>query len=112
VKLAVFNLFFGGLSFLEGYILGNRMRDVKEIILKDGKSLCIKTFQEGEDNVKEFDVKNLRVIMKDEKLITFLDVDDARNLKFKFYFLEPSAGTVNNFEVFNIVFLDQRYLKY
>lgn len=99
-------------SFLEGIVISRRVKDAKLITLKNGKTLSIKTFQDGEMEY-QMDVKDLRIVNKDlANLIILLDVNMARNKKFVFFFLEPSPGCVYNYELFTTVFHDKRYLSY
>ena len=110
-KLIIFS-FFSFVSAQETYIAHNRIKDVKSLIIRNGKTIVIKTFQDDE-YIHETDLKNLRIINKHkDDLIILIDTEQARNRNFRFYFLEPSPGTINNLSLFQTVLLDQRYLKY
>ena len=111
-------LFFGvlsSISFLEGHIISNRVRDVKSITLKEGKTLCLKTFQDG-DLEFQMDIKDTRIVSKKTEglpdLIILLDVNMARDRNFKFFFAEPTPATVYNPNLFFTVIYDKRYLTY
>lgn len=96
----------------EAYIGYTRVKDVKSIILKNGKTVVIETFQDG--NIKyETDLKDIRITNKDKtELLILVDVNHARSRNFRFFFAEPTPGTVNNLNLFQTVFLDERYIKY
>lgn len=96
----------------EAYIGYTRVKDVKSIILKNGKTIVIETFQDG--NIKyETDLKDIRITNKETNdLLILVDVNHAKSREFRFFFAEPSPGTVNNLNLFQTVFLDQRYIKY
>lgn len=99
-------------SFSEAYLGYTRVKDVYSIILKDGKTLSIKTFQDKDVNY-ELDLKDARIVNKETKdLLVLVDVNQAKARQFLFFFMEPSAGTVYNRELFDIVFIDGRYIKY
>jgi hypothetical protein len=99
-------------SIQEAIIGYSRVKDVKAIILKNGRILQLQTFQDG-DTKYEMDLKDLRIISKNNnELIILVDINQARDKKFTFFFMEPSPGTVDNLTLFETVILDQRYVKY
>ena len=100
------------LSYYEGAILYNRVHDVKSVVVKeDGKHLLVRTFQD--ELPHEIDISDLRLTNKDKTdLIIFTDRKFSQNGKFKFFFLEPSNATVIDKLLFNIIFIDNRYLIY
>jgi hypothetical protein len=101
------------ISIQEARIGYNRIKDVRAIILKNGKQLQIETFQDG-DTKYEMDLKDMRIISKPDNkdLVILIDVNHAKAKEFRFFFLEPSPGTVNNLTVFETVIFDKRYVKY
>jgi hypothetical protein len=112
------SLFFGCLSafsFLEGHIISRRVRDVNMITLKEGKTLCVKTFQDG-DLEYQMDIKDTRIVSKKTEglpdLIIFIDVNMARDKNFRFFFAEPTPATVYNPNLFYTVIYDKRYITY
>ena len=110
-KLLIFS-FFSLVSSQETYIAHNRVKDVKSLVIKDGKKILIETFQD-KDYIHETDLKNLRIANKHHNdLIVLIDTEQAKKKNFRFYFMEPSPGTVNNLSLFQTVILDQRYIKY
>ena len=111
-------LFFGFLStfsFLEGHIISRRVRDVKMITLKEGKTLYVKTFQDG-DMEYQMDIRDTRIVSKKTEglpdLIIFIDVNMAKDRNFRFFFAEPTPGTVYNPNLFYTVIYDKRYITY
>ncbi len=111
-KSALFFTGFSSFTFLEGIMISNRVRDPKTITLKDGKTLCIKTFQDGEMEY-QMDIKDFRVVNKDtENLIILLDANSANDRVFRFFFIEPTPGCSYNLELLNTVLIDRRYLDY
>jgi hypothetical protein len=103
---------FSFFTFLEGVLITSRVRDPKLITLRNGKILCIKTFQDGEMEY-QFDIKDLRLVNKDKtNLLVLIDANAAKQNKFLFFFIEPTPGLVSNFELFSTVMIDKRYLSY
>jgi hypothetical protein len=111
-KSGGFFSFMAGFTFLEGWVISSRVKDVKIITLKNGNTLCVKTFQDG-DMEYRMDIKEFRVVNKEiEKLIILIDANMARNKNFQFFFIEPTPATVYNPDLFQTVLVDKRYLKY
>jgi hypothetical protein len=111
-KSSIFFGFFTAITFFEGVVISSRVKDPKSITLKNGKTLCIKTFQDDQLEY-QMDIKDFRIVNKDiQNLIILIDVNMAKNKDFKFFFIEPSPGCVNNFDLFNTVLVDKRYLTY
>jgi hypothetical protein len=113
-------LFYGMLStisFFEGYVISSRVKDIKSIVLKNGKMVAIKTFQDGELEF-QMDVKDTRITNKKKEdemlpsLMVFIDVNMARDRNFMFFFCEPTPGTVYNPELFYTILYDKRYVTY
>jgi hypothetical protein len=104
--------FLSVVSIQEGIIGYNRVKDVKQIILKNGRVLQVQTFQDENLNY-EMDIKDIRVVSKNNQdLVILIDTNHAKMKEFRFFFLEPSPGTVNNLSLFETVIFDQRYVKY
>jgi hypothetical protein len=100
------------ISIQEALIGYYRVKDVKSVILKRGRVVQIQTFQDG-DTKYEMDLKDVRIVSKNNReLVILIDVNHAKAREFRFFFMEPSPGTVNNPSVFETVLLDQRYVKY
>lgn len=98
-------------SMQETYLALTRVKDVKSIIIKNGKTLVIESFQDADKY--ETDLKNIRVSNKNNKeYLMFIDVNQAKNRDFRFYMMEPCPGTVYNLTLFETVILDQRYINY
>jgi hypothetical protein len=98
-------------SMQETYLALTRVKDVKSLIIKDGKTLVIETFQD--EDKYETDLKNIRVSNKNNKeYLMFVDTEQAKRRDFRFYMLEPCPGTVYNLTLFETVMLDQRYINY
>lgn len=100
-------------SFLEGRIASSKIEDVKEITLKDGgKILNVKSFRDQDQKGFDTDVKNIRIVNKhNNDLIVFVNKEDSDQRRFRFYFMEPTAATVYNKEIFDIVIRENKYLK-
>jgi hypothetical protein len=106
--LSLFSL----ISFNEGYLLYNRIRDVESVSIRNGRTLLIKTFQE-EGVTYQVDVKDFRVINKNlEQVLILIDINQAKARAFKFFFIEPSPGRIYNEDLFKAVFFDHRIIKY
>ena len=104
--------FFTISSFIEASYSAERIKDVKSIILKDGKTLIIQTFQDGFINY-EFDVSEVKTANKNiEEVLVLVDKERMKLKKPLFFIIEPSPGCIYNPYIFNIVIKDQRYLKY
>jgi hypothetical protein len=100
------------ISIQEAFIGYTRVKDVKQILLKNGKVLEVQTFQDSDIDYL-IDLKDMRIISKNNReLVIFIDTNHAKAREFRFFFMEPSPGTVNNLSLFETVILDQRYVKY
>lgn len=108
-KILLFGGVFTYIGLYEAYLAYSRVKDPYEILLKDGKRLVIKTYQD--EFPYEMDISDMRILSpKDIGYYTL--VDSSNKSKFMFFYIEPSFGNVSNRQVFNYVFEDKRYLKY
>lgn len=97
------------IGWYEVYYAYSRIKDPYEIILKQGQRLCIKSYQD--EFPYEIDIKDLRVVMKDEQDF-YVFIDSSNTNALRFWAIEPVDGNVFNREVFKWVFEDRRYLNY
>jgi len=99
-------------SILEAKYASERVKDIKSIILKDGKTLIIQTFQDGYINY-EFDVSEIKVANKNiEEILVIVDKERVLQKKPIYFFCEPSPGCVYNQFILDVVLKDRRYLNY
>ena len=104
--------FFSVSSFIEAKYAFERVKDIKSVILKDEKTLVIKTFQDEDINY-EFDVSEIKVANKNiEEILVLVDKNRVLNKKPVYFICEPSPGCVFNQFIFDVVLKDRRYLKY
>ena len=98
------------MSLLEARITYNRILDVKTItVANNGRILRVETFQ-NEKIKYDIDLKDFRRINKSKELMVFIDKNHAKEKHFRFFFLEPTSATIYNRELFDIVFVDNRYV--
>ena len=98
------------MSLLEARITYNRILDVKAItVANNGRILRVETFQ-NEKIKYDIDLKDFRRINKSKELMVFIDKNHAKEKHFRFFFLEPTSATIYNRELFDIVFVDNRYV--
>lgn len=104
--------FFTVSSLIEAKYSFERVKDVRSIIVKDGKTLIIETFQDGFVN-HEFDISEIKVANKNiQEVLIFVDKSRILIKKPLYYIVEPSPGCVFNQYLFDIVMKDRRYLRY
>lgn len=86
-----------------------RIKDPSEIVLKQGKTLIIKSYQDKLPY--ELDIKNLYLLYKETD--DFYLIFDRKNLnKFIFWAIEPSFASVYDMSLFKLVFEDNKYVRY
>ena len=104
--------FFTITCFLEIKYTLDRVKDIKSIILKDGKTFIINTFQDGFVNY-EFDVSDIKVINKNlHEVYVLTDRQRLMDGKPLFFYAENCGGCIFNHHVFEAVMKDRRYLKF
>ncbi len=109
IKILLLGGFFTSIGIYEAYLAYSRVKDPYEILLKDGKRLVIKTYQD--EFPYEMDISDMR-ILSPKDIGYYTVIDSSNKSKFRFFYIEPNFGNVSNRQVFNYVFEDKRYLKY
>ena len=108
-KILLFGLGFTVSGFYEAYLAYTRVKDPYEIVLKEGKRIIIKSYQD--ELPYEMDINDMRVISPAD-LGYYTILDSSNKNYFRLFYIEPNFGNVYNRQVFNYVFEDKRYLTY
>ena len=110
-KILGFACFYSVLSALEAYFLYTRIKDVREVILHNGKILRVKTWQD--EIIREMDVSEIRVLKKGD-IYAFIDIKNYLNKSpLEFLTMEPDFGNMTNQQdIFEHIFNDGRYITY
>jgi len=104
--------FFTFTCLLEMKYTLERVKDIKSIILKDGKTFVINTFQDGFINY-EFDVSEIKTINKNiHEVYVLTDKKRLIDKKPLLFYAENCSGCIFNHHVFEAVMKDRRYLKF
>jgi hypothetical protein len=104
--------FFTFSCILETLYTLERVKDIKSIILRDGKTFVINTFQDGFINY-EFDVSEIKCVNKNlDEVFVLVDKNRLLNKKPLLFYAENCSGCIFNHHVFEAVMKDRRYLKF
>lgn len=95
-------------SIVEAKYLSSKVYDVKEVVLSKDNRLKVKTFNDDKTTYV-MDIKDVYILSLDKFSSFFI----RTNGKIDVFVMEPENGNLpNNFEIFDLVFKDKRYLKF